>query len=112
MHHLDNEDFYQRLDVDVTDQFAEEITTLLIDMVDRRIIDKDALYYFRPQNPRTSRFYILPKIDKDRIPGRPIISSCGATTKSTCISQFVNFYLHPMVEKLPSYIKDTTDVLC
>ena len=38
--------------------------------------------------------------------------SCGAPTES--ISQFVDFYLHPLVESthVPSYIKDTTDFLC
>ena len=110
IHHLDNRDFYERLDEDLTDQFFEGVTSLLIDMMDRQIIDKEALNYLRPQNSRTSRFYILPKIHKDGIPGRPIIQSCAAPTEN--ISQFVNFYLHPLVESIQSYIKNTTDFLC
>ena len=39
MQHLDNGDFYERLDEDLTNQFAEEITSLLIDMIDRQIIN-------------------------------------------------------------------------
>ena len=110
MQHLDNRDFYERLDEDLTNQFAEAVTSLLIDMMDRQIIDKEVLNYLRPQNSQTSRFYVLPEIHKDGIPGRPIISSRGAPTEN--ISQFVDFYLHPLVESMPSYIKDTTDFLC
>ena len=36
-----------------------------------------------------------------------IVSSCGAPTEK--ISQFVDYYLCPHVETLPSFIKDTTD---
>ena len=110
MQHLDNRDFYERLEDDLTNQFAKETTSLLIYMMDRLIIDKETLNYLWPQNPRTSRFYILPNIHKDGIPGRPIILSCGAPTEN--ISQFVDFYLCPLVESIPSYIKDTTDFLC
>ena len=109
MSHLENENFYQRLDEDPTEQFAEEVTSVLIDMTDRKIINKETVNYHRPQKARTSRFYILPKIHKDGIPGRPIVSSCGAPTER--ISQFVDFHFRPLVEKIPSYIKDATDFL-
>ena len=54
---------------------------------------------------RTARFYLLPKIHKPGNPGRPIVSSCGAPTEK--ISQFVDYHLRPLVENLPSFIKDT-----
>ena len=73
------------------------------------MIDKNTFNYLRPQNPRTARFYILPKIHKEGAPGRPIVSSCGSTTEK--ISQFIDYYLHPLVTRIPSYIKDTTDFL-
>ena len=54
-------------------------------------------------------FPILPKIRKVRIPGRPIISLSGAPTER--ISKFVDFHLRPLIEKIPSYSKVTTDFL-
>ena len=41
--------------------------------------------------------------------GRPIVSSCGSPTEG--ISRFVDFHLRPLVRRIPSYIKDTTDFL-
>ena len=36
MSHLENEKLYQRLDEDHTERFAEEVTSVLIDMMDRK----------------------------------------------------------------------------
>ena len=36
--HLENENVYQRLDEDPTEQFAEEVTSVVVDMTDREII--------------------------------------------------------------------------
>ena len=54
-------------------------------------------------------FYILPKIHKQGNPGRPIISSNGHPTER--ISEFVDYHLKPLVQNLPSFIKDTTHFL-
>ena len=64
-----------------------------------------------PKQPTCSRFYILPKIHKDRNnpPGRPIVSANGHRTEH--ISVYVSDILNPLVPKLPSYIKDTTHFL-
>ena len=81
----------------------------LKNMKDKEVIDKETFDYLRPQNTRTTSFYILPKIRKDGVLGRPIVSSCGFHTEK--ISQFVDYHLHPLVTKIPSYIKDTIDFL-
>ena len=52
---------------------------------------------------------MLPKIHKVGHPARPIVSSSGAPTEN--ISAFVDYHLHPLVTKLPSYIQDTSDFL-
>ena len=60
--------------------------------------------------PKPGRFYILPKIHKQGNPGRPIIiSSNGHPTER--ISEFVDYHLKPLVQTLPSFIKDTTHFL-
>ena len=60
-------------------------------------------------NPRTSPFYLLPKIHKENNPGRPVVSSINWHTEK--ISQFVDSHLQPLTRELQSYIQDTTDFL-
>ena len=109
MRQLDNEQHYLKLSEDPTDRFAEEIKMTLEEMVSNGGLDKETMKCLLPEEIRTSRFYILPKIHKPGNPGRPIVSSCGAPTEQ--ISRFVDYHLAPLVNTLPSYIKDTTDFL-
>ncbi|CAJ0934348.1 unnamed protein product [Ranitomeya imitator] len=64
-----------------------------------------------PDFPVVPTFYILPKVHKDPRcpPGRPIVSGIGGLCEPAC--RFVDFYLQRCVESLPSFVKDTTDVL-
>ena len=61
------------------------------------------------KEPRESNFYLLPKIHKPDIPGRPIVSACSCPTVQ--ISDFLDKLCRPLVEQLPSYIKDTNHAL-
>ncbi|KAI8514534.1 hypothetical protein Bbelb_071250 [Branchiostoma belcheri] len=51
----------------------------------------------------------LPKIHKKGNPGRPILSANDCASER--ISELADFHLRPLVTRLPSYIKDTTDFL-
>ena len=59
--------------------------------------------------PRTSRFYMLPKIHKPLNPGRPIVSACSCPTEN--ISSFLHDIFMPIVEHLSTYVKDTNHAL-
>ena len=59
--------------------------------------------------PRQPIFYMLPKIHKLNSPGRPIVSACSCPTEH--ISTFLDSIFQPIVQALPSYIKDSTDAL-
>jgi len=59
--------------------------------------------------PKTPRFYMLPKIHKENNPGRPVVSSVNCHTSK--ISKHVDYHLQPIVKEIPSYVKDTTDFL-
>ena len=109
MKHLNNTQFYEKLSEDPTERFSEEITNYLTGMFERNVLDRDTFGFLRPKDVRTSRFYILPKLHKPGIPGRPIVSSCGAPTER--ISKFIDYHLSPLVKKVPSYVKDTNDFL-
>ena len=71
--------------------------------------------YFRPKY-ETPQFNILPKTHKERdeklpigYPGRPIVSACNSSTDN--ISKYVDYVLKPLMQSLPSYVKDTTDFI-
>ena len=100
--------FYEKHDNDVTDKVTRTVTRYLEKMKQNEDIDKDTYSYLLPKDPRCSRFYILPKIHKNRQtpPGRPIVSANGHPTER--ISEYVSNILNPLVFKLPSFIKDTT----
>lgn len=61
--------------------------------------------------PRTATLYLLPKVHKYATipPGRPIVSGSGSLCEPTC--RFIDYHLKPLVETLPSYLKDTNNVL-
>ena len=65
---------------------------------------------------RTPQFYILPKTHKEfddslplGYPGRPIVSACNSSTDN--ISKYIDYVLKPLMQSLPSYVKDTTDFI-
>ena len=104
---LNNPKFYKRLSKDITHQVEVHLKRLLIDDE----IEEDTNSYLVLHRSRPSRFYILPKIhkNKDNTPNRPIVSAFSHPTER--ISEFVNCQLNPLVPKLPSYIKETTHFL-
>ncbi|KAL8603505.1 hypothetical protein ACOMHN_038646 [Nucella lapillus] len=55
---------------------------------------------------------MLPKIHKTMTnpPGRPIVSGVNGPTEN--VSKIVDDWLQPYNKRLPSYIQDTTDMLC
>ena len=59
--------------------------------------------------PRTSQFYMLPKIHKPDNPGRPIVSACSCPTEN--ISAYLDEVMAPFVKNLPTYVKDTNHAL-
>ena len=109
MQHLNKEQHYRKLDEDRAEKYVQEITTFLTDMVNLQVSDMDGYSYLHPCDTRTLRFYVLPKIHKPGNPGRPTLLTCGSPIER--ISKFVDFYLNPLVNETPSYIKDTKHFL-
>ena len=106
---LSNSEFYKKLKSDPTNSIANEIRSALSDMTEKGYIDNDTCKYLMPENPAPGRFYLLPKLHKEGIPGRPIVSANGHPTEK--ISEFVDYHLRPFVKNLPSNLQDTTDYL-
>ena len=80
----------------------------------RKCITEKELRYFCYQFKKTTNFgklYLLPKIHKclSNIPGRPVISNCGTPTVKA--SEFLDFYLKPLMQNGWSYIRDSGDFI-
>ena len=70
-----------------------------------KIITAKNFDFLNIKEPKAGRFYLLPKIHKKQIPGRPICSSIGHPTCN--ISKFVDAHIKEYVPKTASYVRDT-----
>ena len=107
---LNDNKYYKKQTKDHTEKIQQRIKEYTSRMYNDKLIDEKTYKYLTSNpNPRAGRFYILQKIHKQGNSGRPIISSNGHPTER--ISEFVDYHLKPLVQTLPSYIKDTTHFL-
>ena len=106
---LNDLNFYKEVSEDDTKQHEIVIKDKLEELKEAKLIESKLVKQLVPSESRTSEFYLLPKIHKKGIPGRPVISSSGCATEK--ISAFVDQHLKPAAQKLPSYIKDTEDFI-
>lgn len=91
------------------------INTILTNLkVSKHISQRQYEYLKPPDDPRPRHFYTLPKIHKDPkswcIPflvpkGRPIVSGCSS--ESFGAEELVDFYLKPLAQIQPTYIRDS-----
>lgn len=109
MAHLNDNTIYEPLPCDRTQEVNNEIKNFISRRRNISLPD-DAHLRLVPKYPRTAEFYILPKIHKPGVPGRPIVSANECPTE--IISKIVDAALKPIAMNTPSYIKDTKDFLC
>jgi hypothetical protein len=105
---LSDHRFYKRLDVDLTLVNNKLVAETISIEIDRKKLPKEALNLVH-KKPRCSTLYFLPKIHKLDTPGRPIVSNINCPTEH--LSHYLSDILQPLVDTLPSFIKDTTQFL-
>ena len=87
-----------------------EISNFILYLYPHNYINYQIFSFIDPKSSaRIPLFYSLPKIHKPGTPGRPIIS--GYDSLTTKLSIFIDYYLKPIVKRIPSYIQDTTHFL-
>ena len=101
--------FYTRIDSHPTKEVSDRITQKLIQMRSKGLISEQNLNYLQPKNCKHGQFYLLPKIHKKGIPGRPICSLVNHPTAN--ISKFVDEHIKRYVPHKKSYIRDTQDFI-
>ena len=111
MRQLSNQEYYVKIDSDRTNDHEQMINQCIEQLILVGELDREKGELLKPTNSRTPIFYLLPKIHKVNNPGRPVVSSVRSHTEK--LSAYVDEFLKPLAEKLPSYIKDTTDfIIC
>ena len=73
------------------------------------VITDDIRQFAIRRNTKPARFYLLPKVHKKCVPGRPVVSACGFATEG--MSEIVDFFLQPYMPTIPSFIKDNDDFI-
>ena len=116
---LRNERYYKKIDEPIFPDTCNEVSDILNSLENNgRLNSAQVKYLSPPEDPRPRIFYLLPKIHKampkwsvenKMPPGRPIVSDCGSDSYRW--SELIDYYLKPLSNIHPSYIKDTNDFL-
>ena len=107
---LNDRDYYIPIGNNPIGDLISEISSFISFLYQQSHIDYPTFKFLDPKiNARTPLFYLLPKIHKPGVPGRPIISGCDSPTAN--LSTYIDYYLKPIVKQIPSYIQDTTHFL-
>ena len=105
---LADQRFYQKIPSDATQSSQQEVKTFINTSIENNQLPPSATNLI-VENPRTSKFYLLPKIHKPGNPGRPIVSACSCPTELLAV--YLDHVTAPFVRSLDSYVKDTTHML-
>ena len=108
MRQLSNDEFYSRLETDPTPDQQDNISRTVKELIHAGALPSNAANLIQ-DNPQCATFYLLPKIHKVDNPGRPIVSTINCPTE--LISQYLDSIISPLVTKLPTYVKDSSDAI-
>ena len=108
--HLDDPTVYRKLKHDTTPTVYFKIINFLKTLrwqswIPPKFVD----FCTPPEKYRTSQLYFLKKIHKNPMGIRSIVSSVNSVTEN--ISSFVDGWLNPLVQRLPSFIKDSMEFI-
>ena len=87
---------YQSLDTDPSITTVNRINQKLKQLKDKDRLNETTYHRIRPNDASTAKFYGLPKIHKENIPLRPIVSLPGSPTYE--LSKHLAMILHPIVK--------------
>ena len=106
---LHNTENYKRLNHNPTTTSNDTVNKIIKKFHKENLISKNIAERLKIESPKLPHFYLKPKLHKEGVPGRPVISSVNCHTSK--ISEYVDYNLQPIVREIPSYVKDTSDFL-
>ena len=106
---LDDDKVYKRVTASTINDIELDISRLAGHLLNVGVITEDMYHHAVREDTKPARFYLLPKVHKRGVPGRPVISACGSATEG--LSEIVDYFLQPYIPAIPSHIKDTSDFI-
>ena len=106
---LNDTSVYLRTRATAISDIEEDIQRLADQLHIEGVITDDIRQFTIRRNTKPARFYLLPKVHKKGVPGRPVVSACGSATEG--MSEIVDFFLQPYMPTTPSSIKDPEDFI-
>ena len=106
---LQNPPHYDKLNSDPSSDHVEVISHWAKKWLDKGQISDDIVQWVVNGNAKPGKAFGTIKTHKEGNPLRLITSCCGTAIEN--LSAFTKFYLKPLAQKLPSFIKDTTHLL-
>ncbi|XP_069466482.1 uncharacterized protein [Ambystoma mexicanum] len=102
---------YTKLDNDPLLRIKAIIQKAIDNALENNWIDSKTSQFLINKYPITPVFYGLPKVHKDNInpPLRPIVAGTDSIFDPLAI--YVDRLLQPLIQEIPTYLKDTTDFL-
>ena len=109
MRQLSNTEYHRKVAKDFSPYHENQINQCINKLVDNGDIKEDIGKLIKAIDSRTPIFYMLSKVHKPNNPGRLVVSTINSHAEK--LSAYVDEFLRPLAEKLPSHIKDTTDFI-
>ncbi|XP_073422111.1 uncharacterized protein [Dendrobates tinctorius] len=108
---LQDNSTYEVLKENPMASYKEELQLILSGALAEGVISKTEFDFILPKFPLVATFYALPKIHKGLNPlkGRPIVSGVDSLTQNSGL--YIDQILRPFVVCMPSYLRDTSDLL-
>lgn len=102
---------YMKLTSDPLPSFQVELKLLVEKAWQNGVLNDNEKKFLLPSQCSTPHFYHLPKVHKSLAdpPGRPIVASTNSFIYG--LSVYIDRFLQPFVCQLPSYIRDSNQVL-
>ena len=108
---LSNDRTYTLLSEDPTQSITRDFNRYLKHSLTDRAINAGVFDCLKiPEDADTQVIYFLPKIHKDPLRVRPIVSSSGGPTSR--VSGYLDTLLQPHAVSPESYIKNSSDIIC
>lgn len=104
-----NKEWYCPKDLSVVERFNKKMYTMVESYLEAGAISRDIWEFIRTSHLKSPTFYSLPKLHKNPINPRPIVSGNEGLTEN--LSQVNDSYLQPHVTSLPSFVNDTIHFL-
>ncbi|CAH1261457.1 SLC29A2 [Branchiostoma lanceolatum] len=104
---LGDKDTYKPLKRDPTTKFKREIIEALKKLETDEALDHVTYLKIKPKSEQPPAFYGLPKIHKQDVPLRPIVSGIGSVTYG--VASFLAKILGPLVGKSQHHVQNSAD---